>query len=233
MPIILSNRNTSLVEWMDKPDCDRDMLFATYRHFGLLNRILSRWKWIYQNRIRPELEEGEKYTLLDVGFGGADILRYLDHWSKSDGFTIDITGIETDPRALEYVQSQSWPENFHFKKAALSDLLDKGNTFDFVISNHLIHHLNKEEIHHLLSNSEKICKRKALFNDIERSDFAYFWFKILTIPFFKNSFISDDGLLSIKRSFTFDEMRQLLPMDWKIQRIRPYRLLLEYENSKH
>jgi 2-polyprenyl-3-methyl-5-hydroxy-6-metoxy-1,4-benzoquinol methylase len=230
MPLLLTNRNTSVIEWMDKPDCDRNMLFATYRHFSLINRVLSRWRRIYQTHIKPDLNRGQMYTLLDIGFGGADIIRYIDRWAKTDGFNFLITGIETDSRALEYVHQQSWPANFHFENISLSEIVSYNKTFDYVISNHLIHHLTKEEIARLLADSIKICKNRVLFNDIERSDIAYFLFKILTKPFFRNSFISDDGQLSIKRSFTFQEMQNLIPTGWQVSHLRPYRLLLEYKN---
>jgi len=231
MPLLLTKRDTSVIEWMDKPDCDRDMLFATYRHFSLLNRILSRWRRIYQTHIKPELKKGQTYSLLDIGFGGADIIRYLYRWAKADDFNFLITGIETDSRALEYVQQQSWPANFHFENISLSEIVDDNRTYDYVISNHLMHHLSREEITQLLTDSVKICRGRVLFNDIERSDIAYFLFKVLTKPFFRNSFISDDGQLSIQRSFTLQEMQNLIPPGWQVHHLKPYRLLLEYKNT--
>lgn len=232
MPIILSKRNTSAIEWMDKPDCDLDMLFTTYHHFGFINRVLSRWKRIYIHYIKPSLKPGRIYSLLDIGFGGADIIRYIDQWSKKDNFRLQITGIETDSRALDFVGKLEWPGNFHFEKVTFSELAGNNYSYDFVISNHLIHHLEQEEIRYLFNDTEKLCSKKALFNDIKRSDIAYFFFKIMTQPFFRNSFITQDGLISIQRSYTLPEIKKLIPPNWQVHTLKPYRLLLEYQSPE-
>lgn len=228
MPLFLKHRNITDLEWMDRPDCDLDKLYKTYQYFDLINRYLSRWKWIYTHYLKPHLKKDNPNTLLDIGFGGADIIRYIDQWSKKDGYDVRITGIETDQRALDYVKRQSWPSNIQFKKESVTKLVTDHQTFDFIISNHLLHHLAKEEIIQLFKESEILCRKEVLFNDIQRSDLGYLLFKIITTPFFRDSFISYDGQLSIKRSFTFNEMKDLVPNTWAIHRISPYRLLIEY-----
>lgn len=79
--------------------------------------------------------------------------------------------------------------------------------------------------------AEKLSKTAVIFNDIRRSDWAYLLFNILSRPAFRSSFITEDGLTSIKRSYTFDELGELIPPDWKLETLFPFRLLLKYYHA--
>lgn len=232
MPFFLKERNELLTEKMDQPDCDNQLLFNTYRQFTTINRLISGWQRIYKNHIRPILRDHSKScSLLDIGCGGGDIIKLLDRLAKRDGFELQITGIEPDERAIEYLSDQKWPENISFIKASSKDLLQQNRSFDVVISNHLVHHLKEPDLKMICEHAEKIVSKKVIFNDIERSDIGYASFKVAATPLFRNSFIVEDGLTSIKRSFRKDELQQALPKGWKVQRQVPFRLLAIYNAS--
>ncbi len=229
MPLILKNRDTDSKELMENFLCDREMLFDTYRSFSWINAAVSGWRRIYKKKIIPNLSGKKEHTLLDIGFGGGDIPIKLAQWAAKDGFDLNITAIETDQRAMAYVQTLDPSTNIDFKLSSSTELLETGNRYDFVISNHLLHHLANAEVQQLLKESKKLSKQKVLFNDIERSDIAYLAFN-LTSPFFCNSVITEDGLTSIKRSITYKELKDLAPKGWKLQSLFPARLLLSYEH---
>ncbi len=230
MPLIFKERDTLSKERMDDPRCDRIKLFNTYRYFSRVNSLISGWRHIYKKQIRPYLFNKKRSTLLDIGFGGGDIPIKLAQWAAQDDFELNITAIETDERATAYVQTLDPPANVDFKLTSSTNLLETAERFDFVISNHLLHHLSEEEIQQLLKQSKALSKQKVLFNDIERCDIAYLSFKSITTPFFRDSFITEDGLTSIKRSFTYKELRNLAPKEWRLQSLFPSRLLLSYEH---
>lgn len=232
MPPFLSGRNTTLTERMDDPNCDKQELFNTYRQFSVINSLISRWKKIYRTDIRPACQDLSKpYSLLDIGFGGGDLPIKIAQWAKRDGISLEVTAIETDPRAMEFIQDRTIPNEVSFLQHSSGDLVKQNATFDFVISNHLIHHLTEQELHELLDQAEKLSTRKVLFNDIERSDAGYLLFNTLSRPVFRSSFITEDGLTSIKRSYTARELREAVPASWKVSRIFPWRLLLSYDHS--
>lgn len=232
MPLFLKERKEHLTEKMDQGDCDKELLFNTYQQFHTINRLISGWQRIYKNHIRPVFKDSSKtYSLLDIGCGGGDIIRLLDQLTKRDGFDIKITGIEPDDRAIQYLSDQEWPANISFRKASSNDLIHENRIFDIVISNHLLHHLKKTELSTICKHAEKLTKKRIVFNDIERSDIGYASFKIAATPLFRNSFIVEDGLTSIKRSFRKDELQKTLPNGWKVQRQFPFRLLAIYEAS--
>lgn len=232
MPLFLKERQEHLTEKMDHPDCNQDLLFNTYRQFSTINRLISGWKQIYKNQIRPICSASSKnYSLLDIGCGGGDIIKLLDQLTKKDGFNIQITGIEPDKRAIQFLSDQKWPGNISFLQSTSADLVQEDRSFDIVISNHLMHHLKEPELNVICEDAEKLATRKIVFSDIERSDIGYVLFKAAATPFFRNSFIVEDGLTSIKRSFRKDELQQAVDKGWKVKRQFPFRLIAIYEVS--
>jgi 2-polyprenyl-3-methyl-5-hydroxy-6-metoxy-1,4-benzoquinol methylase len=232
MPYFLSDRDTESTERMDNPDCDRDALFNTYQQFATINGLVSGWKQIYNTRLKP-LSSGKErtFTLLDIGFGGGDIPINLAKWFARDGISVQITGLETDPRALEFIERCSIPDNVFFEHRSSSDVLEEGRRFDAVISNHLLHHLSHNKLIRLLVEAQQLSKRIVLFNDLERSDLGYALFNIFSRPVFRSSFITHDGLKSIKRSYTLQELRSRVPENWEVERLFPFRLLLSYKHE--
>lgn len=227
MPLFLSERNTVSREHMDDHDCDSQKLINTYRQFSTINSMLSGWKKIYKKHLRPALFNSS-CSLLDIGFGGGDIPLKLAHWAAEDGLNLRITAIEQDTRAIDFAASRKTPSNVSFKYLSSGELVKSGASFDFVISNHLLHHLSEPELHQLLTEAKQLCTKKVIFNDLERSDLGYTLFNIISRPLFVNSFITQDGLTSIRRSYTRDELERIIPQDWQVQPLFPFRLLLQY-----
>lgn len=231
MPVFLSDRDTSSQERMDNPDCDLDELRNTYRQFSTINSLISQWRKIYKRKIRPFLNLDAQNSLLDIGFGGGDIPIKIARWAAEDDFDLQITAIDPDPRAFNFVQQLERPPNVEFLQCELSELDPKKEQYDFVISNHLIHHLDQQQLARILDLSKKLSRRLVLFNDIHRSDWAYLLFNIFSRPVFRSSFITEDGLTSIRRSYTKTELNQAVSNDWKVQALFPFRLLLMYRHE--
>lgn len=233
MALILRRRHDGLVEHMDRPDADLTRLFRTYDGFRRLNPLVSRWRAIYRRWMLPDMQTkpGGQFSLLDIGCGGADLIETLVGWAKHDGFRLSATGIDPDERAARYIALHPRAVHLHFRQCASRDLVREGLTFDFVICNHVMHHLRDDELRTLFDDAQKLTRRKALFNDIERGDLAWLAFH-LTWPLFPRSFITPDGLTSIRRSFTRKELQTVVPAGWNVHRVFPYRLVAEWPAEK-
>lgn len=230
MPLFLKTRQVDLVELMDKADCNPKKLKNTYRQFSTINALLSQWKLVYKTILRPLMRETQQvYTLLDIGFGGGDIPVALSGWAKKDGVNLKITAIEMDSRSVDFVQELPENPNIEYRHCNSSDLVRESKLFDFVISNHVIHHLDEVAFEATLKDAKSLAKRMVIFNDIERSDLGYLLFNIFSRPLFRDSFITEDGLTSIKRSYTKKELLKVISSEWKVQRLFPFRLLLIHE----
>lgn len=230
MPLFLNTRQVDLIELMDKEDCDPKKLKNTYRQFSTINALLSQWKIVYRTILRPlMLDTQQVYTLLDIGFGGGDIPIALSGWAKKDGLRLKITAIEMDSRSIDFVQELPENPDIKYIHCSSSDLVRESKQFDFVISNHVIHHLDEFAFGAILKDAKTLAKRMVVFNDIERSDLGYLLFNIFSRPLFRHSFITEDGLTSIKRSYTKKELLKVISSEWKVRRLFPFRLLLIYE----
>ena len=231
MPYFLKHRNETLVEWMDRKDCDEELLHNTYSQFTTINKLLSGWAAIYRVMIRPILQQkpGKTATILDVGCGGGDIIRLLDGLAKKDGFEVELTGIDTDERSIRFLQNIKHPKNITFRNATSGKLAVDGQKFDIVISNHLIHHLSAENLQSVCHDAERLTTKISIFSDIERSDIGYASFGLIAPLLFRSSYIVADGLISIKKSYRKKELQEILPSGWLVTRKFPFRLLASYQ----
>jgi 2-polyprenyl-3-methyl-5-hydroxy-6-metoxy-1,4-benzoquinol methylase len=216
---------------MDAPDCDEAALARTYAQFRYVNPVVSGWRSMYRREIRPLLSPRHPLTLLDVGSGGGDVSRSLAGWAVRDGLRLDVTGIDPDARAHAFASALPPMPGLLFRRALTADLVAEGARFDFVVSNHVLHHLMPQELGGLLFDSERLCTARVLHADIARSRFAYLGFDAATAPFFRRSFIRDDGLISIRRSYTPEELSVALPPGWWVEIGVPSRLVLRWDAS--
>jgi 2-polyprenyl-3-methyl-5-hydroxy-6-metoxy-1,4-benzoquinol methylase len=228
MTLLLRRRATSLREAMDDPCCDAARLRATYAQFAVVNRWLAGWKGVFERWLRPRARPGA--TLLDVGCGGGDVARSLARWSAEAGTPLVITAVDPDGRALDFARSRPVPTGVRFRQAGVEELLSEGRRYDFVISNHVLHHLDEAELPRFLAASSNLARELAVHNDVRRSDLALLSFAPLRVAF-PNSFIVPDGLRSIRRAYRPDELRALAPRGWRVLRLEPFRTLVVGEEA--
>ena len=224
MPLVLRRRAVDLRERMDDPACDLSELRATYARFGAVNRLFAGWQVLYKRFLKPRMDAGRAYTLLDVGFGGGDIPLALLKWAEQDGLRLCVTAIDPDSRAAAFARSLP-PAKVRFEQTDTAELVRRGAQFDFVTSNHLLHHLSEPDLPTFLNECAELGAT-VLHNDIARADLAYIGFAALTGPFFRGSFITPDGLTSVRRSYTQEELRSAVPEGWRVSSPYPFRLLL-------
>ncbi|MDT0157559.1 methyltransferase domain-containing protein [Microbacterium sp. ARD32] len=227
----LSERATGARELMDEPDADRAMLDRTYALFPLVNAAVSGWRGVYRRDIRPFVRRGA-LRVLDVGAGGGDLTRMIAGRLRQDGCDAQVTGLDIDPRAVSWASAQDGPPGVRWLCASTSDLVADGEIFDLVISNHVLHHLARGQLADVLADSVRLLAPEGavLHGDIARSRTAYALFSAATWPLARTvlagSFIRPDGLTSIRRAFTADELAAVAGDGWSIERRMPSRLLL-------
>jgi 2-polyprenyl-3-methyl-5-hydroxy-6-metoxy-1,4-benzoquinol methylase len=222
----LSMRAVDLQEALENPQSDPSKRSKTYRHFGMLNPFLSRWRFLYRRILRPRLRDvSPECSLLDVGFGGGDVPILLSRWAKEDGIRLRVTAIDRSPDAFEFVAKNRASSDVEFRCASVSDVLREGRRFDVVTSNHILHELDEGSLRGFLGDADVLSKRLALFSDIRRSAAGYRLFAWGLWPFRWSSYIVDDGLISIRRSYTEAELSSIVPAGWEVRRLCPFRLL--------
>lgn len=227
----LTARAVGARELMDEPDADLTMLDRTYALFPLVNAVVSGWRGVYRRDIRP-LARRRSLRVLDIGAGGGDVTRMIARRLHRDGCDAQVTGLDVDPRAVRWASAQDGPPGLRWRCASTSDLVAEGEVFDLVISNHVLHHLAPGLLSEVLSDSLRLRAPggTVLHSDIARSRTAYALFAASTLPLARTvlagSFIRPDGLTSIRRSFTADELAAVAGDGWRVEQRMPSRLLL-------
>jgi 2-polyprenyl-3-methyl-5-hydroxy-6-metoxy-1,4-benzoquinol methylase len=227
---LLRERAADAVEEMDLPGCDPARLDRTYAQFALVNRVVSGWRGIYLHQLRPRLRDGSATTLLDIGCGGGDVPVMLSRWAARDGLRLEVTAVDPDPRASHFAAEHHKASGVRFRQAYAAELVNEGLSYDFVVSNHVLHHLSPDEFPAFVAESAKLCRGRVIHNDLRRSPWAYALFFAGSWPL-TGSYIRQDGLTSIRRSYTTEELRAAAPAGWTVARRAPYRNLLILDQS--
>ena len=221
----LAHRDTALTELMDDPDCDPRALAATYRRFGLVNRLVSAWGHVYRTRVRPELRAlGHPARVLDLGCGGGDVVVRLASLAARDGFDVEWVGADPDPRALEAARARE-RSGVRFIAQGSRELLAAGERFDLVLSNHVLHHLDADGLRRFADDSLALSRGRVLHADIARGHLAYALYAVGITPLAAGTFLRVDGLRSIRRSYRPAELAAALGSPWHVESPAPFRVL--------
>lgn len=222
----LAVRDEELRELMDDPACDRRRLDATLRRFGMVNRLVSGWGAVYRDQLRPFLAQRDRPArVLDLGSGGGDLVVRLAGLAARDGLAVEWLGVDPDPRAHAVALARASTPSITFEQSDAETLVTRGETFDAVISNHVLHHLDAAALASFTSLSAQLSSGIVLHSDIERGRTAFALYAVGITPFTPGTFLRTDGLRSIRRSFRRHELGEVLGDDWQVERPVPFRLL--------
>lgn len=233
----LSSRATDVPELMDDPDADRRMLERTYDRFRIVNALVARPARLYRRDIRPRAAKGS-IRILDVGAGGGDVCRLIAARLRRDGLTAEITALDADERAVRWAAAHDGSSGIRYRCAFTHELVEEGEQFDVVFSNHVLHHLSESELQGVLRDSARLVSAGGVVvhRDIARSRAAYTLFTAATWLFaagpLRGSFIREDGLISIRRSYRARELAAVVPPGWTVRAGFPARLELRREGAE-
>lgn len=223
--MFLQKREQDLEEIMDQQDIDTARLTKTYHAFRIINSLLAFWKPIYIKKIRPNLQKNKENRILDIGCGDGFILHQIGKWAEKDGFETQLIGLEIDQRSKDAINYQNKIEFYY------QSIYTWKKPVDIVISNHLLHHLSDGECVQVVEYSKKIASKLIIHNDIKRSIWAFLLYPNIGIWFAFHTFALIDGLRSIRRSFTVNELKNLLSIEYSFSSSYPFRVLVLHEKN--
>ncbi|MCE9613425.1 MAG: methyltransferase domain-containing protein [Lentisphaerae bacterium] len=209
-------------ELMDAPDCDTVQLLRTLAQFTWINRVVSRYRTLLTRTVLRDMQRdpGREYHLVDLGAGGCDIPVWLLTRSRRLGLRLRVTALDLDPRTVAWaVQCHGRQPGLTVVQAGAAELARFGPV-DYVFANHFLHHLpDVKTIRDVMAKVQAASVRGYVISDIRRSRHAYVGVTVLNGLFFRRSFALADGQLSVRKSFTFGEMRAFLPPGDPVARV--------------
>jgi 2-polyprenyl-3-methyl-5-hydroxy-6-metoxy-1,4-benzoquinol methylase len=216
-------------ELMDDPSLDPDIYAKVMRDLGQVNTVtMARQPTIAF--LSRALGARTQFSLLDVGYGGGDMLRAIARWAKNQGIRADLVGVDLNPRsksAASHVTPQMMP--IRYMTGDYADMAGEG--FDFIISSLVAHHMTHEQLIAFLRFMDENAARGWFINDLHRHLLAWLGYPLIARLMRWHPIVRHDGRLSIARSYRPDEWPPILDeaqvKNARIRRIFPFRLCVE------
>jgi len=192
-------------------------------------RFVNRWLGNLgrlRSIVRPYLRSSAGPRLLDVGCGSADIpadlLRAAPARTLAVGVDIKMLHLTAAPPEVRRV------------RADVRALPFRPGSFDVVLASLFLHHFDAPEVAAVLQGLFALTRGALVINDLRRARVPYVFGKATFPLLFRSRVSVEDGLLSIRRGFTEDELAAAFAearIPVRIERAFPYRLLAVAERA--
>jgi hypothetical protein len=171
------------------------LLERSYRFLSFVNRRLGGVAATRKafEEFEPGWRSARVIRVLDVASGSADIPRALETWNPKLRFTC--LDLRPDPGGRVGVIGNALRLPF------------RDGAFDYVTTSLFMHHLDDEAAPAALKEFDRVARRGLVMNDLVRRTRLYLWTKVFTL--FANEYVRNDGPLSVRKSFTVEELGRL------------------------
>jgi ubiquinone/menaquinone biosynthesis C-methylase UbiE len=182
-------------ERLDVESPPRDLVERSYRFLSFVNRRLGgvRATRLAFEEFAPRWGADSRLRVLDVASGSGDIPTALERWNPRLRFTC--LDLRADPSGRVGVRGDALRLPF------------RDGSFDYVTTSLFLHHLGDEELVRALREFDRVARRGLVMNDLLRRTRLYLWTKVFTL--FANECVRHDGPLSVRKSFTLEELQRL------------------------
>lgn len=208
--------------------CERELLDLGVSEEDALEsladlRFVNRWlgnRGRFLDTVRSYLEGVRRPRLLDVGCGSADLPAAL-----MDALRRPLLVVGVDIKLLHLIAA---PPGIRRVVADVRALPFAPGAFDIVTASLFLHHFETSELPQVLRALYDLSTKVLVINDLRRAKVPYLFGKVMFPLLFRSRVSVTDGLISIRRAFTPDELAGAFAQAGIPARIRataPYRLL--------
>ena len=225
------DHRSSQSEMLDTPDIPKDLLEQNLRELDFLNRWLNGHAISMEGLKKLVKDKKSSYRVIDIGCGSGDVLKLMARWARKHGFSIQLTGIDKNPDAIEFLRKHcgSYPE-IDGIACGYADFLKQEHPVDIIHASLFCHHLPDEELVGFFRKVNAIAQNGFIVNDLQRTPLAYYGAKLMTGLLNGSSLSKNDGPISVLRAFKQYELEQLLKRagvrNFTICRRWPFRFLV-------
>jgi SAM-dependent methyltransferase len=203
-------RRAHAAELLDAPRHDMAELAQSLGHVASVNRWLGGVGAVTRY-IKPLLQRGAATRILDVATGSADIPLQIAKWARRHGFQVQIVATDVHPQMLEVARERcrSFAE-IRIEVANALSLPYEQSAFDVSLLSLALHHFESSEQLLVLREMARVTRVTVLINDLERTRLNYLGARLLAATYWRgNRLTRHDGPLSVQRSFTRSELREI------------------------
>jgi 2-polyprenyl-3-methyl-5-hydroxy-6-metoxy-1,4-benzoquinol methylase len=183
-------------ELLDDPRADAGAVVASLHDIERINRAFG--------GTRAALAACDEFlgagdlTLLDVGTGLGDIPRAIAARAARRGVRVRVIGLERHPAAARAARAAG----------GLAALVAASRSVDVALCAKLLHHLPGATGCALLRELDRVARRGVIVADLRRSAVAAAGIWLASFPMRFHPATRRDGVISVLRGFTDDELRR-------------------------
>lgn len=200
-------------ELMDNPLSDKKKLINTIKQFSIINSLFTRSRFLIKKFIIKDIAKSKnrEYSFLDIGAGGGDNSIWFAKQCKKKNIKAKIYCLDYDKRIIDYLKEKIKQSGFNNIKIIYDDAfnLKKIGTFDYIFTNHFLHHFDNKNILKIVNIIDSSTKKILVLDDVIRSKIVYFLYSLFSGLFLHNSFAFYDGRLSIKKGFLENDLIEI------------------------
>jgi len=189
-------------EILDSNLCPRAEVETSLRDLCRMNRWFGGVATTRTLFERVAEETGKKhFSVLEVAAGFGEVPRAAGRQLASKGLTLDITDLDRVDTHLQ-----------HSHRALVADALAlpfRDNSFDLVSCSLFAHHLQPQELERFGREALRVSRTAFLINDLIRHP-VHLALVYAGFPLMRSYVSRVDGVASVKRAYTPDEMRRIL-----------------------
>ncbi len=221
------------VEFLDDPSVDSAIATRSLHDVARANRWFGGTRAVVAElaRLLPPSPTASPLLLLDVGTGLGDIPAHARRIAAQRGQTLTTLGLELTHHLAAGARA----------RAGLSLCADAlrlpfgDRTVDFVTCSQVLHHFDVAESAALLQELTRVARRGVIVSDLRRSWLAVGLLWLVSFPLAFHPVSRHDGVVSILRGFTTDELaqtvRRVVGRDAHVQRRLGWRITASWSGE--
>ena len=192
-------------------------------------RFVNRWlgnRARLRKVVRPYLRASSRPRLLDVGCGSADIPAHLLRAAPPRTLAVGVD--------IKMLHLTAGPPEVRRVRADVRALPFAPRSFDVVLASLFLHHFDAPEVAAVLRGLFALTRGALVINDLRRARVPYVFGRAAFPLLFRSRVSVEDGLLSIRRAFTREELAAAFAeagIPVRIHAMFPFRLLAVAERA--
>jgi hypothetical protein len=162
------------------------------------------------NELLKDQYTNNTLTILDIGCGDGEMLRQCAQWAHKKGVNVNLIGIDANAHILKEAEKRSEEiKNTTFKVVNVFAEKEILPEFDIALCTLFLHHFKEPQIEGLLNRLTRKAKVGVVINDLHRSFWAFWLFRLYGLLFLKSRIARHDGLVSVARGFKHKELMRI------------------------
>jgi ubiquinone/menaquinone biosynthesis C-methylase UbiE len=155
-------------------------------------------------------DKSETVTVVDLGTGGARLPVYLAEWARRNGIGIQVIALDLSARNLSIAQENIGESSeIQLVQGDVTALPFAAGSVDVFTSSLFLHHFAPDALTKLLRETYRGARRGIVMSDITRGVLPLAGFRLVQPIFARHKLTQRDGITSIRRAYTSDELLQI------------------------